>query len=88
MRSLLGICGAAAPAVGGPSVLCGGAHFAADTGAIGQISNAEIADWLVVSSTVIKTYLGWVLVKLGLRDRIRAVVLAYETGIIRCGRTN
>ena len=49
------------------------------------LSNKEIADQLVVSSTTIKTHVGRVLMKLALRDRIQAVVFAYENGVIRPG---
>jgi DNA-binding NarL/FixJ family response regulator len=49
------------------------------------LSNAELADRLRLSPTTIKTHIGHILSKLDLRDRVQAVVLAYETGLISPG---
>ena len=51
------------------------------------MSNSEIADGLILSQATVKTHVKRILSKLAVRDRVQAVVLAYEAGLVTPGDT-
>jgi DNA-binding NarL/FixJ family response regulator len=54
----------------------------------GGLSNAEIAEHLVVSPATARTHVSRAMIKLGARDRAQLVVFAYESGLVKPGGTN
>ncbi len=52
------------------------------------MSNAEIARQLLISSATAKTHVSNLITKLGVRDRVHAVIYAYEIGLVRAGHSD
>jgi DNA-binding NarL/FixJ family response regulator len=73
----------AEPAAGSPADLLTDREREILVEVAGGLSNGEIATKLYVAEATVKTHLGHILTKLDLRDRVQAVVFAYQTGLVR-----